>query len=157
SPRTNAVDSGGSERLSRAALLKQLADLIEGVRLAHPARIAFDGPDAAGKTTLADELAPILEARKRHAIRASVDGFHRPRAHRHARGPDSPRGYYEDSFDVAVVRTVLLEPLGPGGDRTYRRAVFDHRTDTELADPLALAPPEAVLLFDGVFLQRPEL
>ena len=90
-------------------------------------------------------------------VRASVDGFHRARAERYVRGPDSPEGYYEDSFDHLALRRVLLEPLGPGGDRKYRRATFDRRTDSPVSDPLLTASADAMLLFDGVFLQRPEL
>jgi len=48
-------------------------------------RTAIDGPDAAGKTTLADELAVALRERGRDVIRASIDGFHRPRRERYRR------------------------------------------------------------------------
>ena len=51
----------------------------------------------------------------------------------------------------------LLDPLGPAGDRRYRTAVFDHRSDRPVAAPVERAPRSALLLFDGVFLQRPEL
>ena len=90
-------------------------------------------------------------------IRASVDGFHRPRVERHAQGADSPIGYYEDSFDHDALRRALLEPLGPGGDRTFRLATFDYRTDATVSAPASVAPDDAILLFDGVFLQRPGL
>ena len=143
--------------LSRTALVEWLAQVIADIRLEHPTRVAFDGPDAAGKTTLADEVASALGRGGRQVIRASVDGFHRPRAERYARGPDSPEGYYEDSFDHLALRRVLLEPLGTGGDRRYRRATFDHRTDSPVSELLLTASADAMLLFDGVFLQRPEL
>jgi uridine kinase len=123
----------------------------------HPVRVAIDGPDAAGKTILADELAPLLAASGRAVIRASIDGFHRPRAERLARGPESPEGYYSDSFDYPALRRVLLEPLGPGGDRRIRRRVFDFRTDQPVECPLEAAPADAILLFDGVFLLHREL
>src|SRR5262249_48623606 len=48
----------------------------------------------------------------------------------------------------------LLAPLGPGGSRRYRTAVFDFRTDAPVDAPLQEAPADAVLLFDGVFLLR---
>ena len=35
--------------------------------------------------------------------------------------------------------------------------MFDHQTDSELDVPTELAAPTAVLLFDGIFLHRPEL
>jgi uridine kinase len=143
--------------VTRKELVERLAGRIAAVERAHPVRVAIDGIDAAGKTTLADELVRPLEARGREVIRASIDGFHRPRAERYRRGPDSPQGYYEDSFDHAALREALLLPLGPGGSRRYRRAVFDYRTDMPGALSEEEAPDDAVLLFDGVFLLRPEL
>src|SRR5713226_1023043 len=107
--------------------------------------------------TLADELAPLIEEQGRPVIRASIDGFHRPRQERYRQGPDSPEGYYGDSFDYAALREVLLIPLGPDGNRHYHRAVFDVRADAPIPTRDEDAPPNAVLLFDGVFLLRPEL
>jgi uridine kinase len=59
----------------------------------HPLRVALDGPDAAGKTTLADELAARLVPGDRDVIRASIDGFHRPRLERRRRGDTDPHRY----------------------------------------------------------------
>lgn len=120
-------------------------------------RVAIDGVDAAGKTTLADELVAPIEKLGRPVIRASVDGFHRPRRERYRRGRDSPEGYYHDSFDYESLREELLEQLGPGGSLRYRRAVFDYRSDAFLYERLRTAQADAVLLFDGIFLLRPEL
>lgn len=86
-----------AEPLDRAELVGRLVALVDAIDLAHPTRVAVDGPDAAGKTTLADELGIALNDAGREVIRASVDGFHRPRVERYRRGPDSPEGYYEDS------------------------------------------------------------
>ena len=141
----------------RAVVIERLAGIVDAVRRPHPVRGAVDGPDAAGKTTLADELAVALRRRGRRVIRASIEGFHRPRAQRHRSGVDSPEGYYEDSFDDAAFRSALLDPLGPGGDRAYRTAVFDFRIDAALPEPIARASEDDVLIVDGVFLLRPEL
>lgn len=143
--------------LHRIEVLAELAELIVALRRAHPVRVAIDGVDAAGKTILADELVPILERRGRACIRASVDGFHRPRVERYRRGDDSAEGYYFDSFDYAKLREVLLLPLGPGGDRLYRKRVFDFRADPRVEQAPMKAPMDPVLLLDGVFLLRPEL
>ena len=142
--------------MKRPELLELLAGFLLEREPPHPLRVAIDGPDLAGKTTLGDELAGLL-AGKRPVIRAGIDGFHNPRELRYRRGPDSPEGYFLDSFDYEAVRTLLLEPLGPGGSRRYRRALFDYRTDEEVAAPEEEASPDAVLLFDGVFLLRHEL
>jgi uridine kinase len=142
---------------TRGELLDRLAGAIESVTTSHPLRVAVDGPPAAGKTTLADELALLLRTRGREVIRASTESFLLPRAQRYQRGKDSPEGCYHDSFDYDALRRVLLDPLGPNGDRHYRPAIYDRSTDTALSLPVTTAPADAVLLFDGVFLLRPEL
>ena len=141
----------------RSGCLETLVELILEVDRPHPVRVAIDGPDAAGKTILADELAPLIERSGRPVVRASVDGFHRPRQERIALGPESPEGYFRDSFDYPALRATLLDPLGPGGTREFWRLVFDFRTDRPVAAPMETAPANAILLFDGVFLLRPEL
>ena len=143
--------------VSRAALLARLADLIAVSGACRPMRVAIDGPDAAGKTTLADELARELHALGKDVIRASIDDFHLPRKHRYRRGRLYARGYLEDSFDLDPLRTALLDPLGPDGDRRYRSAVFDFRRDRPVSLPAKVAPERVVLLVDGVFLLRREL
>jgi uridine kinase len=143
--------------LTRVEMLNQLANRLMTLQIQHPMRVAIDGIDAAGKTTLADELAALLIQRGYSVIRASIDGFHRPRAERHVQGANSPEGYYADSFDYGALRNVLLGPLGPQGDRRFRRAIFDYRTDTPSMTEEEVAPEDAILLFDGVFLLRPEI
>jgi uridine kinase len=138
-------------------VLDELAARIVARDAAHPLRVAVDGIDAAGKTTLADELVAPLRARGRPVIRASVDGFHRTRAERYRRGAASPEGYYLDTFDTAALCAALLLPLGPSGSRKYRRGSCDFRTDRPAHAPLEEAPANAVLVVDGVFLLRPEL
>jgi uridine kinase len=142
--------------VKRSQLLDRLAARLLELDRPHPVRVAIDDPDAAGKTTLADELAEVV-AEQRPVIRAGIDGFHNPREIRFRSGTSSPEGYYDDSFDYQALRVSLLEPLAPGGSRRYRRAVFDYRSESEVSAPLEEAPADAVLLFDGIFLLRPEL
>jgi uridine kinase len=142
--------------VERAAFLAALTRRVIATRPDGVARIAITGVDGAGKTSLADALAPLVTAH-RPAIRASIDGFHNPRAVRHARGRTSPEGFYRDSFNLEAFRRVLLDPMAPGGTRRYRTAAYDHRTDSAVAIDERTAPANAVLLVDGIFLQRPEL
>jgi uridine kinase len=141
----------------RAALIDELARRIVAASGSRPLRVAIDGVDAAGKTTLADELVAPIERLGRPALRASVDGFHRAARLRHRRGTDSPEGYYRDCFDYPALIAELLDPLGPGGSRRCRPAVFDYRTDAPVDAATLQAAEDLVLLFDGVFLLRPEL
>lgn len=140
-----------------SAIVEAVARLILGISRPHPIRVAIDGIDAAGKTTFADELATEISRSGRPVVRASIDGFHNPRAVRYRRGRDSAEGYYFDSFNYPALLEHLLRPLGPGGSRNYRRAVFDYRSDSAVELPSEVVSDAAVLLFDGVFLLRPEL
>ncbi|WP_042382230.1 cytidylate kinase family protein [Streptacidiphilus melanogenes] len=142
---------------SRHELISRLAEAIRSTATGHPLRVAIDGPPAAGKTTLADELAVVLRAQNRAVIRATIDDFLSPLAQRYRRGRYSAEGCYWDAHDRAALCRVLLDPLGPGGDRRFQPAVYDRETETPLSLPVAAAPADAVLLFDGVFLLRPEL
>jgi len=143
--------------MTRSELINRLTELILGVHCPHPVRVAIDGIDTAGKTTLADELAEPLRRAGREVIRASIDGFHNPREIRYRRGAYSPEGYYHDSFNYHTLTTMLLRPLGPDGSRQYQTAKFNFRADSPVSSEVHTAPPDAILLFDGVFLLRPEL
>lgn len=120
-------------------------------------RVGIDGADGAGKTTFADELARILVAQDRHVVRASVDGFHNPRAIRYRQGRASPEGYFQDSYDYPAMRRALLDPFGPGGSGRYRMALFDHVADAPVDVPERVAAAGAIVIVDGIFLHRPEL
>ena len=141
----------------RSQLLEQLADRLIAIRQPHPLRVAIDGIDAAGKTFLADELSQTLQTRECPVLRASVDGFHHPQEIRHQRGAISPEGYYYDSFDYNALKRLILEPLGPAGNRQYQTAMFSFRSDASILSSVRLADAKSILLFDGVFLLRPEL
>ncbi|GIG69934.1 uridylate kinase [Phytomonospora endophytica] len=145
------------EHGTREQLLDHLAAAVASVAVAHPVRVAVDGAPAAGKTTLADELAVVLRERGREVVRAGIDDFLFPRARRYPRGEYSAEGCYFDAHDHHALNRVLLDPLGPGGDRRFQAAVYDHAADTVFSPPLATTSAGAVLVFDGVFLMRPEL
>lgn len=121
------------------------------------ARVAVDGVDGSGKTVLADQLAARLVGRGRPAVRVSEDDFHRPRAERYRLGRRSPEGFFRDSYDLEVLRRDVLDPLAPDGTGRYRLAAHDLVTDTAVHPYWRWAPRDAVLLLDGLFLQRPEL
>ncbi len=131
----------------------------EIVALPHdrPARVAIDGPDAAGKTTLAVELREPIEAAGRPVVRVSIDSFLRPRSERSEGAAQSAAGYYEEAFDVDAFLQLILEPLRPGGHRTICPVSYDYRGDTRTIGEPVVVESDAVVLVDGVFLQRPAL
>ncbi|WP_053204817.1 uridine kinase [Jiangella muralis] len=142
--------------MERQRLLESIATTLRARDPGHPVRVAVDGPDAAGKTTFADELAATLDG-VRPVIRLGVDDFHQPPEVRSRRGPLSAEGYYLDAFDLDAIRDDVLRPLGPGGDRRYLRSTFDYRAGRPTERATAEAPPDAVVIVDGVLLLRPEL
>jgi uridine kinase len=119
--------------------------------------VAIDGIDGAGKTHFADDLAAALTATGRSVFRASIDDFYRSRAERHSRGADSPEGYYRDFFDYSTFRRVLLEPFRMGGSAAFVTAAFDHVRDLPVQSKWRTGPKDAILVLDGIFLNRPEL
>jgi uridine kinase len=141
----------------REDVLDKVARAVSRSTASGVTRVAIDGVDGAGKTHFADELGDVLRASGRSVIRASVDGFHNHRSIRYRQGRDSPQGFFEDSYDYAQLKAVLLDPLSPGGSGQYRDAVFDHRSDRPVSAPSRVASPGDILVFDGIFLHRPEL
>ncbi|MET0297180.1 MAG: uridine kinase [Microbacterium sp.] len=119
--------------------------------------LAVDGTDGAGTTTFADGFAQVLAEDGSAVFRASIDGFHRPREERYARGRTSPEGFYRDSFDYATFRRVLIDPFRAGGSTGFQLAAFDVVRDAAVESAWVTAPKDAVLVVDGIFLHRPEL
>jgi uridine kinase len=143
--------------MMRQRLIKKISHHIAKIERPHPVRVAIDGVDCAGKTMFAAELGQELHKQNRPIIHASIDGFHRTREERYRRGKLSPKGYFCDSFDLDALTQNLLKPLGLHGDLIYTNAVFDFRTDSPVPKITHKTPPDAILLFDGVFLLRPEI
>jgi uridine kinase len=134
-------------------LAGRLATTVAGLsRLQDRVVVGIDGPDGAGKTTLARRLTATLWVK---TLQTCVDDFTRPPAQRYRRGKLSPDGYYLDSFDYPALRNDCLLPFLGGQSALRTSAVHDHgdvRTNITVA-----VPTRAVLVVDGVFLLRPEL
>ncbi|WP_062517733.1 hypothetical protein [Demequina gelatinilytica] len=145
--------------MQRAQAISTLVDAVARAAssVTHPLRVGLDGADGAGKTTMRLALAVQLRLRGADVIEASLDDFHHARERRYRQGRDSWRGYTDDAFDLERVRNDLLDPLSPHGGLTFRTRSRDLATDTVLDDPWLTARPDAILLVDGVMLQRPEL
>lgn len=141
----------------RAGVIAHLADLIAATARPHPVRVAIDGRSGAGKSTLAEELATALRGRGRPLIVASIDDFYGLWLDRRNRAALIAERFYADAYDYAMLRALLLDPLGPGGSRRYRARWHDGWHEGEIAEPVGSAPDDTILLLEGVFLLRPEL
>lgn len=142
----------------RSSVLAEVAArIVARRRPPQPLLVAVDGIDGAGKSTFADELARVLTDQGIPIVRSSIDNFHLPRAVRYRRGRDSPAGFYLDSHNLGDLRRLLLEPFKAGHGHAYRAALFDEPSDRAAPAGVSLVSDGDVLLFDGIFLQRPEL
>ncbi|WP_167043738.1 uridine kinase [Salinibacterium sp. ZJ454] len=119
--------------------------------------VAIDGIDGAGTTEFADDLATAFKRAGHAVFRASIADFQRPRADRYSRGQDSAEGYYRDTFNYSVFRRVLIEPFKMGGSTGFVTRAFDAVRDIQVEPKWLTGPADAILIVDGIFLNRPEL
>jgi uridine kinase len=141
-----------ADREAVLALVSQRIAAVDKPRLLF----GVDGAPGAGKSTFADEIAKRLSQLGLEIIRSTTDSFHRPRAERYRLGPTSPQGYYLDSHDLAAITDRLLHPFAEGA-RRVQVAAFDEETDMTSPMFADVTTGTAVLVFDGLFLLRPEL
>ena len=139
-------------------------DLLRGlsVEIAHNYSrgrilLAVDGVLGSGTAEFADGLAATLRESGHDVFRASIDDFRAPRAERERDGADSPRGFYEDEYDYGTFRRVLVDPFRMPGSAGFQTAAFDAAADAPLDARWQTAGKDAVLIVDGVFLNRPEI
>lgn len=119
--------------------------------------VAVDGMDGAGKTEFANALAAELGIGHKAVFRASIDDFHQSRARRYARGRDSAEGFYRDSFDYPTFKRMLTEPFRTGWIGSFNLKAFDLARDLPYQPVWSSGPKDAILVVDGIFLNRPEL
>lgn len=119
--------------------------------------VAVDGIEGSGTTAFADGLAETFREAGYDTFRASINDFHHARERRRRLGEDSPKGFYEDSYDYRTFRRVLIDPFKMGGSAGFQLAAFDLRRDDTRESRWLTSGKDAVLIVDGVFLNREEL
>ena len=90
----------------------------------------------------------------RDVLRVSIDGFHRPRSQRYAPGPTAET-FYETP--TTTTRSGAPGRAVPGGRARGRARSTTSSRGAGRPGARAAVGPGAVLLVDGIFLQRPEL
>jgi uridine kinase len=114
--------------------------------------IAIDGVDGSGKTSFAANL--VSEIRNRPATVIHADDFLNPSAVRHAKGRASPEGFWKDTYNYSALQDQLLRPLGPKGAGWYSPASYNAVTDRTAPVDVLLAPSDALVFVEGMFLHR---
>ena len=142
--------------MRRLELIDYIINKIMSIQLDHPLLVSIDGIDTSGKTMLSNELASKMHEIGRDIIQSSIDGFHNSLTIRYKRGRYNPEGYYRDSFNLQALKILLLNPLKSGNLR-YKTKAYDYTHNIEIFSPFIMAKPDSILLFNGIFLNRPEL
>jgi uridine kinase len=119
--------------------------------------IAIDGGSRAGTREFADDLAATVRTLGHEAFRASIDDFHAPRSIRERNGRLSAAAHYEDGYDYSLLQRVLLDPFRATSGTGFVLAAFDEKRDAPFQSKWTTATPDALLIVDGVFLNRSEL
>ena len=134
----------------------QLAGQILALPEGAPRAVAVTGMGCTGKTTLAAELAAVVDGAGRPVVAVEYDDFHLPRRRRHRQGRLSAEGYLDDSFDHDALIRLVLDPVSAGGP-SITPASYDLASDQPVQVDAVEVPPGSVVLVEGSFLLVPEL
>jgi len=110
--------------------------------------IGVDGVDGAGKTIFSEYM-PLV----------SIDDFHNVKEVRHSQGKDSPRGFFEDSFDYESLKELVLNPIRNSNGDSVSIVPISHDLNSDLlvtAEKVRLEP-SSVVIVEGIFLHRDEI
>ena len=123
--------------------------------------VGIDGVDGAGKTTFAGKLLEALNLRLDSKLTqlVSIDDFHNVREIRHRQGTESPKGFFEDSFDYDSLKVRVLIPIRDSNGASVSIIPGCHDLNTDLlTTPEALhLEPSSLVIVEGIFLHRDEI
>jgi len=119
--------------------------------------VAIDAEDVAAADAFGADLVELLKKRGHSAFGARMNDFVSPRDRREAWGPDSAEVRYRNTYDMSVLRRVLIDPFRMGGSTGFVAAAYDRAREQQIQAKWLTAPEDSVLVISGEFLQRPEL
>lgn len=144
-------------RNMRSEMLKQIAALIDfkNRNIDRTLLVGVDGSDGSGKSHFAKELSEAVSDRNVITAVCSIDNFHNQKAIRYKKGRNSALGFFEDSHNIVLLKSELLEPVR-NGQKVVKSSIFDCASDQEVIQVLDISKID-VVLFEGLFLNRDEL
>jgi hypothetical protein len=116
--------------------------------------VAVDG--AVGASAFGRELVAALVRAGHASVFASIDDFVKPPTERDVAQPAST-AYYDERYDYATFRRVLVDPFRLGGSAAFVVAAFDEGASRAIEPVWRTASADAILVVAGPFLARPEL
>ncbi len=142
--------------VTREQLVVQLAAQILALDESAPRAVALTGMSCAGKTTLAAEVAAVVDGAGRPVVPVAYDDFHHPKQRRYRLGRTSAEGYLDDSFDPDSLSRLVLDPVAAGGPSVVP-AAYDLAGDVPVDRAPVPIAAGSVVLVEGSFLLVPAL
>lgn len=121
---------------------------------ARPFLIGIDGLGGAGKTTFVQEFQQVVQLQQKEVLIIHLDDHIVERNKRYATGNEEWVEYYYYQWDVEQLVSVLFQPLLEGSD-TLSLPFYDKKWDAIHFQTVNVSP-RAIVLIEGIFLQRPE-
>lgn len=131
----------------------ELAAVLLAADHAGPAaRVAVDGPLAAGPGALAESLGPPVRAAGRAFVHVQAETFWRDASLRLEDGRHDVQSYRDDWLDAGALHREVLAPLGPDGTGEYLPSLRDPATNRATRAARVAAAPGTVVVVSGPLL-----
>ncbi|MEQ1737612.1 MAG: hypothetical protein ABL886_14555 [Rhodoglobus sp.] len=119
--------------------------------------VALDSEDTAAADAFGGDLVELLKKRGHSAFSARLNDFVAAREKREAWGAPSAESIYGNTYDLSILRRVLIDPFRMGGSTGFVAAAYDRAREQQIQAKWLTAPEDAILVLSGEYLQRPEL
>ena len=117
--------------------------------------VAIDGPEGSGTAEFAAALAAAIRRTSHAVFVASVEDFHRDPA---SIEPEFDEAAFSRSdYDYSLLRRILLDPFKNPSHGGFVLAGYDRARQQPIEPKWMTAPLDALLIVEGVFVNRPEL
>ncbi|MDG5471282.1 kinase [Jeotgalibacillus sp. ET6] len=120
----------------------------------RPYIIGIDGLGGSGKTTLAMQLQNEFKSAGCETFLVHIDNYIVQRENRYETGFEEWYEYYHLQWDVEMIQAELFDKLS-NSIRQLTLPYYDKSSNT-IQDQLMDVPPDAIMIIEGVFIQRKE-
>ncbi len=118
--------------------------------------VGISGIDLSGKTEFANSLAEYLASQKLKVVVLHLDDFHNPRAFRNS-GTDPVDNYLNRNFNLDLLIKEILVPIREKRSLFASLTLLDLMSDQYSIQKRFSVDQDTIVLFEGIFLFRPEL
>ena len=111
--------------------------------------VALDSEDTAAADAFGADLVEVLKKRGHSAFAARLNDFVAARDKREAWGAPSAESIYGTTYDLSVLRRVLVDPFRMGGSTGFVAAAYDRARERQIQAKWLTAPEDAILVISG--------